>query len=154
GFTAQATYFTHNQRSMPTQLDFQKAGGGADAQRKFGYSGTGERVIVSENGSAEPHYWSYDGPKLVREKDQGGNLVKRYRHNAMPGGGTASILEIQHPDQLEFGNGYVALDHRGSITKLLYASTDNWLTNLFGVKQAGADNFGERLRVLSTVLAS
>ena len=74
----EAHYFTYNQRNMVTQI--QDWNGAGDALRSCVYNGLGERVIATDNSSASPAYWSYDGRKFLEDK-QVGATQQDYRQN-------------------------------------------------------------------------
>ena len=67
----EATYFSHDQRGLPTKLEFAVASGTPDNTREFRYTGTGERAaLVGELGSGYQTYLAYDGSKVLTERDQ------------------------------------------------------------------------------------
>jgi hypothetical protein len=77
----EAHYFSYNQRNMVTGLvDHNGAG---DAPREFVYNGLGERAVVKDNSTGSPAYWSYDGYKLLRDREvAGAGFAERsYRFN-------------------------------------------------------------------------
>lgn len=151
GAGTESHYYTYNQRNMATQIQDFVSGGSGEATRALVYNGLGERVVVTDGGT--PHYWSYDGRKLILEKDNAGALVMRYRHNIAKNEiRTGSALEYTSGN-VEFGIGYPSTDQRGSLVKLVYGTTDTNIRDTFGVKEAGANNFGSRLVYNPLVMA-
>ncbi|MGE0709151.1 MAG: SMP-30/gluconolactonase/LRE family protein [Planctomycetota bacterium] len=80
-----STYFAHDQRFEIEEIDFKDPGGTIDPKHAFAYTGTGERVHLKlgEQFSSEV-YFTHDGEKLIREADDFGNVLKRYRTNRQP----------------------------------------------------------------------
>src|SRR5271156_3879665 len=76
----EAHYFTYNQRNMVTQI--QDWNGAGDALRTFVYNGLGDRVVVTDNATASPAYWSYDGGQLLEDKQLNatGFVANEYRY--------------------------------------------------------------------------
>src|SRR5947207_801849 len=63
----EARYYGYNQRNMVTSiLDL----GGPDAARAFTYNGIGERVVAVDNTNSQPAYWSYDGARLLQDRER------------------------------------------------------------------------------------
>jgi hypothetical protein len=74
-----AYYFVYNQRNMATQI---LNVGGSDIPHYFTYNALGERAIATDEFTANPPtYLTYDGGKLLTEKDTTGTTVGRYRSN-------------------------------------------------------------------------
>lgn len=107
--TLEAHYFTYNQRDMVTQIQDVKAVS-PDANRYFVYNGVGERVVVHDGGG--PQYWSYDGGRLLTERDTT-STVRRYRYstNSDP---KCATLEIKDGSNYM----YPALDQAANVTRL------------------------------------
>lgn len=85
--TADARYFTYNQRNMVTRIDHRLGSGTPDVNRYFTYNGLGERVS-GYDGSAQ-HEWQYDRGELVRDKIGAGTA--RYNHD----GARASLAGLE-----------------------------------------------------------
>jgi hypothetical protein len=148
--TLEAHYFSYNQRDMVTQVQDAKATG-ADANRYFTYNGVGERVVVVDG--AGPQYWTYDGKKLLTEKDTSGT-VRRYRHNRSALDQRGSALEISDGANLY----YPSFDQASNITRLQspLLSTGEQLTSVlyfsvFATRLASAFSpaTNERLQALT-----
>jgi hypothetical protein len=150
----EAHYYTYNQRSMVTQIQDVKSAG-QDANRYFYYNGVGERVVVFDG--AGPQYWTYDGSKLLTEKDTT-STVRRYRHNQSTLDSFGTALEI-----LDGSNYfYAAFDQFANVTRLQCdlgsseSSTSKLFFNAYGQSLAAAFSpaTNERLRNWSTTVAS
>ena len=143
----EAHYYGYNQRNMVTQI--QDLGGSADPLRTFVYNGLGERVIATDNSTASPAYWSYDGRKLLQDKQKAGAgfSTTNYRHNSTRQDAClAPGIEIGLSDA---SAGYPAQGGTGSVYNVQNPSdgiNDFFEYTWFGEQILGTDNFGTRLR--------
>src|SRR5207245_2025424 len=114
-------------------------------------NGVGERVIIVD-GTATPHYWGYDGPRLVFDKDRSGTSLAYYRHDASPQNFLGSLIEYVSTDASV--SSYPGFDERGSVKQLqvLGASNSSFEYDAYGVSLGAADATGGRLRFLSPSL--
>ncbi|MCO5168154.1 MAG: hypothetical protein M9894_17570 [Planctomycetes bacterium] len=138
-----ATYFTHDERDLPTKLEFESTGDFTDDPREFHYTGTGERaVIVGELGGTAPTLLAYDGTKLLTERMPSGFTWGQYRW----AGGSLIGSESQESDNFE---GPV-MDERGSVERLAGVSGQA-IYDRFGVELV--NNLGSltRTRFVSPV---
>src|SRR5579872_4847343 len=141
--TADATYFTYNQRDMVTRILRLPAGG--DATRTFTYNAVGERVAVDESGGTTPNYWTYDGYKLLTEKTNAGSTTRRYRHNAMPLEKLGANLEM---NSASFGTCAPVTDQGGALTNVQNVEgNDVFWTNTYGEIPASVNMLGDRLKL-------
>src|SRR5207244_3526063 len=136
--TADATYFTYNQRDMVTQVKHLPVGG--DTIRYFAYNGLGERVVVTDGGA--PRYWTYDGFKLLVEKDNAGIPQTRYRHNRCGQDKLDSNLETK---SLEFGTDHPVRGFGGNRDQQQGATTEFLEFNAFSEIQNGTNALTDRL---------
>ncbi|MCW8137751.1 MAG: RHS repeat protein [Planctomycetota bacterium] len=138
-----ATYFTHDERDLPTRLEFESTDVFTDDPREFHYTGTGERaVIVGELGGTTPTLLAYDGTKLLTERMPGGFTWGEYRW----AGGSLIGSEGQESGNFE---GPV-MDERGSVERLAGVSGQA-IYDQFGVELV--NNLGSltRTRFVSPV---
>lgn len=142
--TADATYFTYDQRDMV--LQFYHAPGG-DANRYFTYNGVGERAIVIDGGG--PTYWTYDRRKLLTEKATTGSATRRYRHNESNQVKLGSNVEV---GSASFGNTHPVTDQGGSLSQVQTIEGNDVLEmNACGELLASTNNVGDRLQVAQTL---
>ncbi|MCO5171138.1 MAG: hypothetical protein M9894_32950 [Planctomycetes bacterium] len=138
-----ATYFTHDERDLPTKLEFESTGDFTDDPREFHYTGTGERaVVVGELGGTAPTLLAYDGTKLLTERMPSGFTWGEYRW----AGGSLIGSEGQESGNFE---GPV-MDERGSVERLAGVSGQA-IYDRFGVELV--NNLGSltRTRFVSPV---
>lgn len=151
--TLESHYFTYNQRDMVTQIQDVKATS-ADTNRYFTYNGVRERVVVVDGGG--PQYWTYDGNKLLLEKDTT-STVRRYRHNHSMLDSMGSALEIL--DGTSYF--YPAFDQFANVTRLQADlggefSTSKLYFNTYGQRLAAAfsPSTSERLQNMTLICSA
>jgi hypothetical protein len=143
----EAHYYSFNQRNMLTQI--QDVGGPADPLRTFVYNGLGERVVVTDNSTASPAYWSYDGSKLLQDKQKSGAGLSttNYRNNSTPQDvSLAPGVEVGLSDA---SAGYPAQGGTGSVYNVQNPTdgiNDFFEYTWFGEQILATDNFGTRPR--------
>ena len=126
----------HDQQDRVKQVDFASSGT-PDKVSYFAYTGEGYRVVV-QDGSTAPTYWAYDGSNLLTEKQPGGTIEARYKHNHVLPPGIGSITEAENSTG---GILHPAFDERGSPwTMAQSGSSDPEVVNLY---KFGA--FGEKV---------
>ncbi|MCW8138366.1 MAG: RHS repeat protein [Planctomycetota bacterium] len=142
----EATLFSHNQRDLPTKVEFESET--PEATREFKYNGTGERVaIVGELGAGYETRLAYDGTRLLTEKDEFDNTFGRYRWGAPQHGG--ALVESSNPAEAGPEEGPV-MDERGSVDRLVGVS-GRVIYDRFGVELAGSLASSTRTRFVSPV---
>ncbi|MCO5167393.1 MAG: hypothetical protein M9894_13670 [Planctomycetes bacterium] len=142
----EATVFSHNQRDLPTKVEFESET--PEATREFKYNGTGERVaIVGELGPGYETRLAYDGTRLLTEKDEFDNTFGRYRWGSPQHGG--ALVESSNPAEAGPEEGPV-MDERGSVDRLVGVS-GRVIYDRFGVELAGSLSSSTRTRFVSPV---
>ncbi|MCO5167809.1 MAG: polymorphic toxin type 44 domain-containing protein, partial [Planctomycetes bacterium] len=144
----EATYFSHNQRDLPTKVEFEVESGTPEATREFKYNGTGERVaIVGELGAGYETRLAYDGTRLLTERDEFDNTFGRYRWGSPQHGG--ALVESSNPAEAGPEEGPV-MDERGSVDRLVGVG-GRVIYDRFGVELAGSLSSSTRTRFVSPV---
>ena len=137
GASVTGTYFTYNQRAMVTAIRQEPAG----SVYGYQFTGTGERVVATADGSVNPGYWAYDGGRLVFERNATSSVTASYRHNQSADSQGSSLVEIVQPAP-EGGTGYPGADQVGSVRKVVRPGfgTDSRAYDFFGVEISTSDD--------------
>ncbi|MCO5170154.1 MAG: hypothetical protein M9894_27790 [Planctomycetes bacterium] len=140
----EATVFTHNQRDLPTKVEFEVESGTPDPNQEFHYTGTGERAVMVSS-SFGPTLLAYDGTRLLLEKFAGGGTFGSYRW--------AGGVPIETYDGEFSAMGTPVLDERGSVERQV-GLTGRVIYDRFGVEWANSLVGTTRTRFNSYVLLS
>lgn len=135
--SAEAHYYSYNQRNMVTQIQDVKSVS-PDANRYFAYNAVGERVYGID-GTTTPSYWAYDGRKMLSESVAGTTV--RYAHNDTIFDFMGSMVEHVTADLTA---AYAAFNKVGSVMRLQKsgsATSDTYETNRWG-GVLGSSTFG------------
>ncbi|MCO5168646.1 MAG: hypothetical protein M9894_20080 [Planctomycetes bacterium] len=137
----EATVFTHNQRDLPTKVEFEVESGTPDPNQEFLYTGTGERAVMVSS-SFGPTLLAYDGTRLLLEKFAGGGAFGKYRW--------AGGVPIETYDGEFSAMGTPVLDERGSVERQV-GLTGRVIYDRFGVECANDLVGTTRTRFVSPV---
>jgi hypothetical protein len=141
-----ATYFVHDQRSLPTRLEFAVSAGFPNTTHEFGYTGAGERALmIGGQGGTTATYLAYDGSRLLTERDEFFTYGK-YRWACPPG-----LIEVV--DQEAEVTNTPVMDERGSV-EVLGGVAGRAIYDRFGVEFVNTIASTTRARFVSPAFVS